>query len=77
MNNVDLTYEEAMSKLELILKELEEDNCTLDESIKKFKDGVQLYNYCNELLNRAEGEIKILLEDEKGELLDEEFPMEG
>lgn len=77
MNDIELTYEDAMAKLELILKELEDDDCSLDESLKKFKKGVQLYNYCNELLNKAEGEIKILLENEKGELLDIEFPMEG
>lgn len=77
MNNENLTYEEAILKLESILKELEDDNCTLNDSIDKFKKGVELYNYCNDLLSKAEGEIKILLKDDNGDILDVEFPMEG
>ncbi len=77
MNNENSTYEEAILKLEAILKELEDDSCTLNDSIDKFKKGVELYNYCNELLSKAEGEIKILLKDDNGDMLDVEFPMEG
>ncbi len=74
---MELTYEEAIAMLESILKELEDDSCTLNESVDKFKKGVELYNYCNELLSKAEGEIKILLKDDNGDLKDVEFPMEG
>lgn len=77
MKKNNLTYEEAIAMLESILKELEDDSCTLNESVDKFKKGVQLYNYCNELLSKAEGEIKILLKDDNGDLKDVEFPMEG
>ena len=77
MKNKDLTYEDAILKLESILEELEEDGCTLDESIDKFKKGIELYNYCNSLLYKAEGEVKILLEDKEGNMLDIEFPAEG
>lgn len=77
MNKKNLTYEEATLKLESILKELEDDGCTLNDSIDKFKKGVELYNYCNDLLSKAEGEIKILLKDDNGDMLDVEFPMEG
>lgn len=77
MKNKNLTYEDAILKLESILEELEEDGCTLDESINKFKKGIELYNYCNNLLYKAEGEVKILLEDKEGNMLDIEFPMEG
>lgn len=74
---MELTYEEAIAMLESILKELEDHSCTLNESVDKFKKGVELYNYCNELLSKAEGEIKILLKDDNGDLKDVEFPMEG
>lgn len=77
MKKNNLTYEEAIAMLESILKELEDHSCTLNESVDKFKKGVQLYNYCNELLSKAEGEIKILLKDDNGNLKDVEFPMEG
>lgn len=77
MNKMNISYEEAITQLELILKELEDDGCTLEESLKKFKKGMELYDYCNNLLTKAEGEIKILLEDDKGNLIDMEFPLEG
>ena len=77
MVKTKMTYEEAMEKLESILKDLEDGDCSLDESLEKYKEGVQLYKYCNELLTKAEGEIKILLEDDEGKIQDVEFPMEG
>ncbi|MBC8588432.1 exodeoxyribonuclease VII small subunit [Tissierellaceae bacterium BX21] len=54
-----------MSELEKILVELEDDDCTLQESIEKFKKGIELYKYCNNILKAAEGEVKVLLGDEE------------
>ncbi|SHE30218.1 Exodeoxyribonuclease VII small subunit [Tissierella praeacuta DSM 18095] len=76
MKNKKLTYEEAISQLEGILKELESYDCTLDESMDKFKKGIELYNYCNELLSEKEGEIKILLKDNNEEMTEMDFPVE-
>lgn len=73
----NLSYEEAVSKLEKILKDLENNDCTLNDSLNKFKKGIELYNYCNELLSKADGEIKILLKDDGMNMKDVEFPMEG
>ncbi len=74
---MDLTYEEAIQELEKILKELEDNNCTLEQTVEKFKKGIKLYNYCNELLYKVEGEVKVLLENDNGEVLETPFPMEG
>jgi len=73
----DLSYEEAICKLEDILKDLENDDCTLKDSLDKFKKGIELYGYCNDLLSKADGEIKILLKDDGMNIKDVEFPMEG
>lgn len=72
-----LSYEETLTELEGILKELEDGDCSLNESVDKFKQGIALYNHCNELLNKAEGEVKIVLKDSNGDTKDEEFLMEG
>lgn len=72
----ELTYEDAISKLEDTLIDLEDNKSTLNESLEKFKLGIELYNHCNGLLSKAEGEIKILLKDDKGNIKEEEFPME-
>ena len=73
----NLSYEETLVELEGVLKELEDGECTLSESIDKFKSGIALYNHCNELLSKAEGEVKIVLKDSNGDRKDEEFLMEG
>ncbi len=73
----NLSYEETLAELEKILKELEADESTLNASVDKFKKGIALYNHCNRLLNKAEGEVKIVLKDSNGNAKDEEFVMEG
>lgn len=50
----DLSYEEAMYKMEDILKKLESGNNKLDDSLKLYEEGIKLYRYCNEILDRAE-----------------------
>ncbi len=76
MKKNDLTYEEAVKELEEILEDLEKDNLSLNESLEKFKRGIALYDHCNKILNNVEGEIKILLKDEEGNLDEEDFNME-
>lgn len=71
-----MTYEEAVEELESIIKELENENLSLKDSMEKFKRGMALYEYCNEILNKVEGEIKILLKDDEGILYEEDFFME-
>lgn len=68
MEDKKLSYEEAMEELESILEDLEEDNCSLSESMEKFRKGIELYKYCSEVLAKSEGEIKILLGDNKESL---------
>jgi exodeoxyribonuclease VII small subunit len=76
MNKNELTYEEAIKELEDISMNLEKEDLPLNESLEKFKRGVALYKYCSEILNNVEGEIKILLKGEDGNLEEEDFHME-
>ena len=68
-----LTFEEAIQNLEKIVEELENGKLSLDESVKKFKNGIELAKYCNETLEQAEKQISILLEYENGEMVEENF----
>lgn len=76
MSKQDLTYEEAFEKLKSILEILEKDDSTLNDSMKKFKEGVKLYNYCNSLLSKAEGEITLVVENDLNNIEEVDFPME-
>ena len=56
-------FEINMEKLEKVVAELENENLSLDESVKKFEEGIELSKKCNEILQKAEKRITILLEN--------------
>ena len=68
-------FEESMKKLETIVTELEKGNLNLDESVKRFEEGMKIAKQCNTILESAEKKITILLEKD-GELKEEEFDAE-
>ncbi|MBC8569598.1 exodeoxyribonuclease VII small subunit [Zongyangia hominis] len=47
------TFESAMQRLEEIVALLEQNNASLDDSLKLFEEGVSLISYCNETLENA------------------------
>lgn len=62
-------FEELMDELELIVKNLEEGNTDLDETIKKYTEAMKIVKICNDkLANATEAVNKIL--NENGELTD-------
>lgn len=68
-------FEESMKSLENIVTELENGNLNLDESVKKFEEGMKIAKQCNTILEDAEKKITILLEKD-GELKEENFDAE-
>jgi len=68
MNIDKLTFEEAISKLEEIVKDLEDENITLDSAMEKFETGVKLSEFCLKKLSEAEKKIEELTRNEKGQL---------
>ncbi len=61
-------FEEAMTKLEKIVEELEQGDFSLQDSMKKFEEGLELGNVCKEMLDKAEQKVKVLIENAEGEL---------
>ena len=61
----DTSFEESMKRLEDIAKELEKDDLTLDEAVKKFEEGMNLSKNCKEILDEAERKITILINGEE------------
>jgi exodeoxyribonuclease VII small subunit len=55
-------FEENMEQLENIVTELEKGELNLDESVKKFEEGMKIAKQCNNILENAEKKITILLE---------------
>lgn len=65
-------FEESMKKLEEIVVELENGKLNLDESVRKFEEGMKLAKQCNNILENAEKKITILLEN-NGEIKEQPF----
>lgn len=70
MDVTKMSYEEAISKLESLIEDLESDDCSLEDTISKFRDGMGLFNHCNAILKKAEGEVKVILDEEATSLND-------
>ena len=69
----EMTFEEAMARLEEIVARLENGKGALDESLAVFEEGVALVNFCNAKLNEAEQRVRVLVAGEDGALKEVPF----
>ena len=72
MPKKELSFENAMQRLEEISSMLESGDFTLDESIKLYEEGVKLIGICEAKLKSVEKSVKILV-NKDGEILEEDF----
>ena len=59
-------FEQALSRLEEIVDNLEEGELPLDEALKRFEEGIGLSRFCSKKLDEAQQKVEILLTDEGG-----------
>lgn len=72
MPKKELSFENAMERLEQIASQLESGEFTLDEALELYQEGVKLIGVCEAKLKSVEGSVKILVNKE-GELTEEDF----
>lgn len=72
-DNKNLSFEEAITKLESIVKKLESGQVTLDEAMNEYSEGMMLAKICGDKLNSAQEKVNKIL-TESGELKDFEIP---
>lgn len=65
----ELSFEESLEKLEIIVKKLESGEVPLDEAIDNFNEAMKLAKTCDEKLKNAEEAITKLVKD-NGEVVD-------
>ncbi|MBD3617112.1 MAG: exodeoxyribonuclease VII small subunit [Gracilimonas sp.] len=53
-----LSFEEALKKLESIVEQLEDEDITLEDSVKLYEEGVKMSKFCTEILEQAELRIE-------------------
>jgi exodeoxyribonuclease VII small subunit len=69
-------FEDALQKLEAIVKKLEEGNLNLEDSLKAFEEGMRLSRFCSKKLDEAEKKVEILMKDASGRLTTKPFSLE-
>lgn len=73
--NDELTFDQAMGRLELIVEKIESGNVPLEEAIELFQEGMKLANLCHIKLENIEQKIEVLLEKD-GEFIKKPFEHE-
>lgn len=61
-----IKFEDAMTRLETIVAELERGDLPLDESLKIFEEGIKLSKSCLKILDETERKVEILIQDKDG-----------
>lgn len=76
MEEKTLNFEQAMCRLDELVKLLERGDAPLEESLKLFEEGTALISLCNDLLNKAEQQVVKLSKGPDGAPVEHEFDAE-
>ena len=72
-----MTFEQALARLDEIVKILERGDAPLDASLQLFEEGTALVKRCSVALDKAEQKVTILMKSETGEVTEELFKPEA
>ena len=67
------TFEASMERLEAIVRQLEQGNVPLEESLKLFQEGTELVRSCQKLLDDAQLQVKKIMTAPDGSPVEEDF----
>ncbi len=70
----DVSFEEALKKLETIVEAMESDDLPLDQLIQRFEEGAALAKLCQDRLGEAELKVRRLEEGLDGTLSPQPVP---
>lgn len=70
-------FEEALEKLEEIVRRMEDGELSLEKALESFEEGVQLARYCQTKLDEAQKRVELLLKNDKGKIETQPFIDEG
>ena len=73
MSDKKLTFENAMNRLEEIVRAMERGDVALEESLKLFREGTELVKVCSEMLDNAQMQIQKVVKSDDGTPVFEEF----
>ncbi|HKW71743.1 MAG TPA: exodeoxyribonuclease VII small subunit [Candidatus Dormibacteraeota bacterium] len=67
MTDTELTYEQAMDRLEETLKKMESDKLSLDEAVKAAEDAQRYFRICVQRLEEARKKIEVRADSDSTE----------
>jgi exodeoxyribonuclease VII small subunit len=73
----ELKFDQALERLEKIVREMEGEGLPLEETLKKYEEGIKLARFCLSTLDKAEKKIEILIRDAEGGVSAQPFPGSG
>ena len=73
MEQESKTYEQSMARLDAIVRQMEQGNVPLEESLKLFQEGTGLVQTCTQLLDQAELEVVKLMKGADGAPVEAEY----
>jgi exodeoxyribonuclease VII small subunit len=74
MEKQNKSFESNMQRLEQIVRAMERGDVALEESLKLFQEGTELVRSCNELLDNAQLQVKMIMTAPDGSPVEEDFP---
>lgn len=66
----DVSFEESLGKLELIVKQLERGELPLEESLDRFAEGMKLSQLCLNKLDKVEKNIDKIIQSQQGKIVE-------
>ncbi|MFZ5807467.1 MAG: exodeoxyribonuclease VII small subunit [Verrucomicrobiota bacterium] len=74
----EISFEEAMGKLEKTVEQMESRELELEQIIAKYEEGMKLVEFCEKKLTAAERKIELLTKTKSGDVkvspMEEDFP---
>ena len=67
------TFEQSITRLDEIVRQLEQGNVPLEDALKLFQEGTALVRSCNEQLDRAQLEVVKLMKTPDGTPAETEY----
>ena len=69
----ELSFEDAMNRLEQIVEEMESGKLLLEDLLVRYEEGMKLLKVCHERLAHAERKIQIITRDHAGKAVLKDF----
>ena len=66
------SLEDTFDKLEDILGQMESGELTMNESFKKYKEGIEHLKKCSLMIDKVEKEMIIINDDKDSEMIDDD-----